>query len=247
MSPLVQTLITGLFAGLAGLGGYFVQDYLTSRKERKKEQLDKLEHFRIYADPLNSALESLFFRLQDIFDSKAKFLLELAPKNEFYQYRYISSLYRLCLVLGWLNLDKAIDGLRDAMATPPHNIEQERLAYLAKKQKWNIKIDGLSDELMDELEEDVRNRIWDSLSASDKNYAFDLAEEEQLELLKNIADAMCRKTGQELVDSEVIRSHKGTCIRAISRTESWIYRDWQLVISCWRKVSRNHLARNRIL
>lgn len=78
---------------------------LRSNKEDKKQ---KIEVYKKYAEPLGKSAESIFWRFNEIFsnDTKAKFLERGKIITDFDNYKYISTLYRLGSLLGWITAIK---------------------------------------------------------------------------------------------------------------------------------------------
>lgn len=72
-------------------------------QERRAVERSELETLRVYADPLRAALERLLGRIQELRKSdRAVFFLEEAPDTPYMRYKYLSTMYRLGAVLGWI-------------------------------------------------------------------------------------------------------------------------------------------------
>lgn len=237
---------TALLTAIVTVGLFILKEWIENRREHKKEAQKRVDEFRAYTDPLLRAAYDLYQRLQEIFDQKAKFLLERAPKNHFNQYRYISTLYRLCVVLGWVralrielagmelhdssqykNIDTSIKEFQ-RMLYESHLMEGARISFLARI--WKINVNDLPSEDLRRMEENIAQLIWDTLAEKNTIYAKDLDEETQIILLRKIAKMMSEDCDQEQISEEALIASAHASIRSISRTESWIYLDWQYAI-----------------
>ncbi|RMG17886.1 MAG: hypothetical protein D6730_23515 [Bacteroidetes bacterium] len=246
MFGLPTEITTALIATLTTAMLFVIKELIDNWREQKASSEQKLEAFKTYTDPLLLASFTLYKRLMEIFERKRKFLMEIAPNNPYYQYRYISTLYRLAVVLGWMQTIRrelagmelkdrnryrevidSIEGVREALAESQH-MEGARLNYLADK--WQIDISELDERDRSHLEAGIRQLIWDALGEEDVNYAYQLSEEAQGKLLLKVGHMICDMVEAYEPDEELILAHTKTAIRAISRTEAWIYRDWQQAI-----------------
>ncbi|MEM7370450.1 MAG: hypothetical protein AAF587_17705 [Bacteroidota bacterium] len=170
-----KEISSALIATLTTIVVLFGKEFMDNRRAKKQEQKEQFDTFKIYGSPLLLAAESLIFRLKEIFDHGSTFLHEDGFQIEYYRYRYISTLYRLCAVLGWLaifkrelvnldlkgkkaneEIDKAIDAFEGALAS--NNIGQDSLLqYLAKK--WKVNLDKLTAKERREVEQQIEFSI----------------------------------------------------------------------------------------
>ncbi len=208
-------------------------------KQDKKKQ-------KVYADPLLTAAISLVRRFKEIYEGDAQFLSGKAPQNEYFKYMFLSTLYRLCAVLGWLraadrelsgieindkkentDLKKAVENFEQALSTSQF-LSESRLVFLARR--WKIDTEALDQTQMEHLGAEIEQLIWDALHEENANFAYELEEEKQDKLLEKVAYLMIESCGIEDFDISIIKETSRSTIRAISRVESWIYRDWQAAI-----------------
>lgn len=240
------TLATAVLTSFTTLLLFFLKERIENKRNLKIAEQERVDAFKAYTAPLLRACYSLYYRLKEIFEHKAKFLLEYAPNNNYYQYRYISTLYRLCVVLGWvrallrelagmeLSDQKKYYGILQAIEVFKASLYQSKLMegarveYLAKK--WNVDISKIPNAEYEHLEEEIRVLIWDKLAKESANFAYELEGEKQLELLKAVAQLITQSAHHAPIEEAVLRQFLGTTVRAISRIESWIYRDWQQAI-----------------
>jgi len=89
-------------AGMAAIT-ILIKDYwLDIIKENRSAKQTKDKTFKLYANPIIRASESLCWRLKEIFEQRGAFLLERNPRNIFFEYKYISTVYRLSVLIGWI-------------------------------------------------------------------------------------------------------------------------------------------------
>ena len=241
-----STLITAIVTAIVTVGLFIVKEAIENARNRRKSKQQKIDTFRAYTDPLKDASILLYERLMEIFENKAKFLYRQAPKNPYNQYRYISTLYRLCVVLGWVratkkelagvdledarqlqNIDASINAFQQSLFDNQF-MEGERVRFLMKK--WDLEHLELEDEEKDRMSEEIAQYIWGELAKHDKVYARQLDDEKQLIVLRKIAEMICTYCNSDMPHDEVLSETHRDVIRAISRTEAWIYRDWQVAI-----------------
>lgn len=176
---------SALIATVTTIVVLFGKEFMDNRRAKKQEQKEQFDTFKIYGSPLLLASESLIYRLKEIFDHGSTFLHEEGFQIEYYRYRYISTLYRLCAVLGWLTIfkrelinldlkgnqaneeiDKAIDEFEGALAS--NNIGQDSLLqYLAKK--WELNLDVLTARERREVEQQIEFSIKARLAQEENN------------------------------------------------------------------------------
>ena len=239
-------VLTAILTAIVTVGLFIVKEQIEAVRSRRQAEQERVDAFRAYTSPLLRASYSLYYRIKEIFKQEAKFLLNIAPNNNYYQYRYISTLYRLAVVLGWLRaLTREMAGMDlgdrekykdiiDAVETfraslyKSQLMEGARVEYLARK--WGIDISELPKEDHNFLEGQIRQIIWDTLADEDANYAYELDDEKQLQLLQKVGNLIAEIAQQPPPEKSLLKDFFRTAIRAISRTESWIYRDWQQAI-----------------
>ena len=239
-------LATAVVTALLTIGGMYLLDRTNKRHQAKERQRSQLDTAKVYVAPLERALISLIHRLHEIFEDEGDFLSTKAPDNEYYRYKFRSTVYRLCAVIGWLRpANRALSGIKienqkaytkvnqgieklQASLAEGNRLAETRLNFLARL--WNISFKKLRTKDFEKLSEGIEEIIWDALLDKNANFAYELDEEEQTQLLQKVV-AHIKETGQldELELDSIIKKRQQS-IRAISRAESWIYRDWQSAI-----------------
>lgn len=76
--------------------------FINNRYEKKKAKSQEYDAIKRYANPIIKASEQFAWRLKEILEFKGPYLLPDAPMNGFFKYKFDSTVYRLCAILGWL-------------------------------------------------------------------------------------------------------------------------------------------------
>lgn len=237
-------VIVGLFARDIFMAAYLARKKRADEIADRKEAAGKVHRdlVRLYADPLKDAVTSLKFRLVEIVeDQQARYLLVDAPKTLFFEYKRISTLYRIAVVLGWIRairrersyLDpeqaagsvemQAISELEKALADGNH-VELQRLDELSAL--WDVPtIDGNRKRIAN-LIDGLRAEFL----AARRVLSFrDLTAEEQIELATQCADIIRREASVEIDDDRILASAEKTA-DTFGIKEAYLYRDWQAAI-----------------
>jgi hypothetical protein len=244
----IQAVIIGSsVSAVLTLLTFLVKDYLIPifHEKRKTKQV-KIDTIKKYLIPLIQSTESLCWRLREIFDNRAAYLLEHSPKNRFNSYKYISTLYRLCALLGWIraskqeaslveienkityqNVDNKIKEIEKALADGAH-MEIELLDQLSNL--WSFDISTLEDIQKRKLAIQIHDIVNEYLVKEKVAIARELSEDNQVELIKLICHKISVTISCSILREEVLIEQKNTIINEISRIECWIYRDWQKAI-----------------
>ncbi|HEX4143406.1 MAG TPA: hypothetical protein VHY91_07635 [Pirellulales bacterium] len=254
-----EKLLAALVGCAGALVGLFVRDvviqlYLFNRKRRFEREDRQSEEGREstgavwqYAAPLYRSIEALHYRLKEVIDDgPATYLLLGAPKTDYFEYKRISTVYRLAAVLGWIrgyrkersyldptrdsaqsDVERAIAAVESALADGQH-VEAQRLQELVKL--WSVPADRVSDLAAQRriaAELDVLHR--DFLANADKRSLSELDDAQQITVCKRcaalIAERLKVAIPEHLVSAEVKRA-----VIYLDIKEAYIYRDWQAAI-----------------
>ncbi|MBD3192581.1 MAG: hypothetical protein GF308_18215 [Candidatus Heimdallarchaeota archaeon] len=240
-------LLSALIGALVAVISIFIKDHLIVKaSEKRKNKQSKLITFKLYANPIIRATETLCWRLKEIFEQRGAFLLEGNPRNTFFQYKYISTIYRLSVLIGWIRavyrefayidtseskgnrlIENAFMEFQKALADGQH-LELSILIELASC--WKISLKSLSKEEKAKLAVKLENIVYNIIKDSKIILASKLSDEEQVDLLQKLSDTICNEVHCTEIEQKVIKESQNTAIREISRIETWIYRDWQNAI-----------------
>ncbi|MCU7549828.1 hypothetical protein OCK74_11920 [Chitinophagaceae bacterium LB-8] len=210
--------------------------------ERRNTKAKRRQTFRKYANPLMISSIVLLYRIKEIF-YRGYFLLDISPKNYFNDYKYISSIYRLLALIGWIRaskielsyievektddykyIEKAITEFEKSLADGEH-IEQSVLENLAEH--WNLPINSLQKEDKNKLGVNIEKIIDEYCFKEKVEIPLELSEETKQNLAKAVSDLICTTIKCSKVDKEIINETVKTTIKEMSRVEAWIFRDWQ--------------------
>lgn len=213
--------------------------------ENRKSKKDRSEAFKKYANPIIISSVSLAFRIKEIFEDRGHFLLDSTPKDSFNSYKYISTLYRLTSLLGWIiaskkeisfievkrkkfkSIENSLSKFENSLADGAH-IETSRVEYLCKE--WGLNYSCLTDSVKKKLGIDIEHIFRKFIFENRVQLPNRLSDEKQIELLKRISDCICNETKNAKIAIDIIKEKQETAIKEISRVENWIYRDWQFAI-----------------
>ncbi|MEM7657948.1 MAG: hypothetical protein AAF399_17615, partial [Bacteroidota bacterium] len=196
--------------------------------------------------PLALSAHQLVTRLQELFTYKVQYFRAKNRRSERDLYHYVSTVYRLCRILGWIRaaqreqstlgvsdrtfsqkIIKAIREVQSALAdgrvTPG-----SRLKSLAKR--WELELPEMEQDQVKQLEDSIDDLLWQSLGNRPRKDLLSFSKDEQVDILRKVAALLCEAIDEKLVLDDVLTSHRSTAYRALARTEAWIYRDWQQAI-----------------
>ena len=236
------TLFSSILSAIIAIAVILINKHFESKKIKRK----KYDTMKKYANPIIFAAEQLAWRIKEILEFNGAYLLPNAPMNGFFRYKFDSTVYRLCAVLGWIQAAKKEQSYLEGVKLKQHKKVQEAFIqfqkYLADGshvevsildyliQLFNLKTVTLADYekvlIGVELEKTVFRYIPDNIK---KNTSL-LDVNKQSEMLKEILDFICIKTHQPQIGLDIIKEKRVPAITEISREFCWIYRDWQSAI-----------------
>lgn len=241
-----EWLANGVITLIAALMALVVKEWFDNRRAATQRERELLDTAKVYADPLLRSLTSLVYRLHNIFDGNDRFLIEESPQNEYYHYLFRSTLYRLCAVLGWLRaVNREMAGIETSnqeeyarISQAIHEFEETlvKSRFLAKSRLrfllrlWHIDSEALVDVDWRELAAAIDELVWNALHGNNANFAYELPEEQQKQLLHKVVQLIATNAMIEEFDFDIVNRKPQSSIQAISRVESWLYRDWQAAI-----------------
>lgn len=207
-----------------------------AEKEKSRTLIEK------YAPPLGISALSLFYRMREMVVLKRYDYLEEAKRNnDFSLYKYISSLYRLASLLGWIRAMKLENSqllhiskdqqakmtnlvyeFESSLADGPH-AELEILQSLS--QLWDISLPECQDKkhiIANECDDVRRCTLAGQLIGSNNN--------DNLATLKQIAESICTAVGCSPVSDSTLKRTADEAVSILNPKQFWIYRDWQAAI-----------------
>lgn len=250
-TPIVTALIafggviTGLFGRDIVMALYFARKKReeTIAEQARQEARTRLDSVTSYSDPLYEAGRALWFRLDEIIESRNPgYLLAETPSTTFSDYKRLSTAYRLAALLGWIRafrrdrsyLDPAARGEEAPIAAAilavetaladGQSVEDQRLSALLKL--WSVPADRVSPADRVRLAtaiEAARHRKMGDKKAWGGGSAIDH------ELVKECAQLVQSATSADLPDATV-RGRAEEAMFYLQIREAYIYRDWQAAI-----------------
>lgn len=98
MSQSLATIISSIISACIAIAVIFINKWYENKKEKRR----KKDVYKTYANPIISACEHLAWRIKEILEYNGTYLLPNAPKNDYFKYKFDSTVYRICALLGWL-------------------------------------------------------------------------------------------------------------------------------------------------
>lgn len=202
---------------------------------------------RLYADPLLAAVRSLRFRLDEVITpGQSRYLLAESPQIPFFEYKRISTLYRLAALLGWISafrrershLDPE-DAERYAFAADPiaeiersladgQHVEEQRVIELLRL--WNVPENAISGSKQRiRLSAEIDGVRQEFLSAKKSLSPADLKLEDQVLLARKCGQLISEYSNIE-IPAKLIDSRADQASVFLGIKEAYIYRDWQAAI-----------------
>lgn len=236
------TIISSVLSAIIALAVVFINKYFENRKQKK----EKYDAVKKYANPIISASEQLAWRLKEILEFNGTYLLPDAPSNGFFKYKFDSTVYRLCALLGWIQAAKKEQSYIEGIKIRQHKEIQFALVDFQMKladgshievsilddlvNLYNLKPVNLTDNERSLIGVKIENIIFNYIPNSVKRNAILLEEEKQIKMVKEILDHICEKTKQKKIDEVVVKEKIASAVNEISREFCWLYRDWQSAI-----------------
>ncbi|WPZ34524.1 hypothetical protein T8K17_25285 [Thalassobaculum sp. OXR-137] len=256
----MEPQVVGAFISLGSvIIGLVIRDIVMalhlSKQKRETDAQEKAdEHARqrhdlvkLYADPLRESVISLRNRLSEITNTaQGRYLRADAPPSPFTEYKRISTIYRLAVVLGWVQafrrersyLDpattasadeagKVIGGIEVALADGQH-VEQQRLEELASL--WKVAPHLLSDSACTaSLATEIDAARREFLREKDRLSPSDLEPADQFGLALRCANLIGNITKSDIPEG-LVRATTEEATVYLGIKEAYIYRDWQCAI-----------------
>lgn len=255
---MVSRMDDKVLVALIGLVGVFV-GALTTRYGAREKRNQKVEDRRFdeardrdetvwqYAAPLYRSVESLRYRLKEIVeDGPAVYLLPQCPPTVYFEYKKVSTLYRIASTLGWIrgyrkersyldpsrysasrDFEAAIGEIEKALADGQH-VEARRLLEIATL--WKVPAEKLrAPETNSRLAAELDVLPDDFLASSGKLSVSDLSDEDQLSLCRKCCALLSDRLKVDIPDT-LVKANVKMVAAYLDIKEAYIYRDWQVAI-----------------
>lgn len=235
-------IISSIISAIIALSVVFINRYFEKRRKLKK----KHDTIKRYANPIIFASEQLAWRLKEILEFNGAYLLPNAPHNGFFKYKFDSTVYRLCSLLGWIQAAKKEQSYLEGLKVQHHKEIQNSIINFQRVladgshveisilndliHLFNLKSVNLSENDRAMIGVELENIVFKYIPDNIKRNTILLEKDMQVKLVKEVLDHICQKTGQTKIIESIIEERISTAINEISREFCWIYRDWQSAI-----------------
>lgn len=196
-----------------------------------------------YTHPLGMSAVSMFYRLHEMIELKRfDYLDETTRTNDFNNYKYISSIYRLASLIGWiraLELESShliqdgnskreriiavVSDFKKALADGPH-AEVDIIQNLGKL--WNIHLPKDENDLHRIANKCDQVRNFTLTNESVKG----IKPDDSTEAIKLVMQTLCSANNSEMISDEILSETCARAINILTPKQCWIYRDWQNAI-----------------
>ncbi|MEM8847779.1 MAG: hypothetical protein AAGD17_11815 [Bacteroidota bacterium] len=241
----IDLLNTIVSAGIGALVALLTL-YVEGRRRKKDRKRTEYNIYKSYSKPIIAAAESLAWRLREVLMFNGAYLLPDAPMNGFFKYKFDSTVYRLCFLIGWIRavqkehsyiegisdkqnpkIREAINSFQKVLADGSH-VEVSILEELCKL--YNLEEKQISDSIRKKLGVEIERIVFGFIPDQVKKNVTNLKSEQKLKMISSIMDLISEHTQQNKVEEAQIAQKVDIAIDEIAREFCWIYRDWQNAI-----------------
>ena len=243
--PSVQAAMIVASTTLITVGfGFYLKDYLIPGFiDKRTRNRNGQELFLLYKVNLFWAAYNFNNRLYEIFRTRSHYLWNRTAINSFYEYKYKSSVYRLCVLLGWIRAYKLSESniviLNKDSET--HKISEcifkleaafadgQRIEmYVAKSICSIIEVDPekLEQTTLAKFSIEIDDIVNKYLNTHQKEYMSDIDtiyQDQFVEELQKLIDNL-------KISGKSMKGQKEKIIEEVSVKLALIYRDWQSAI-----------------
>ena len=235
---LLNVLMSAFIGSATALITLYIQG---KRKERDRERVE-YDAYKKYAKPIMLSAETLAWRLREVLMFNGAYLLPDAPMNGFFKYKFDSTVYRLCALIGWIraaqkehsylegfdsaknsDIREAVSEFQKVLADGSH-VEISIFEELSKLYK--LKEKKISDQVRQEIGVGIERIIFEYIPDWVKKNVSNLEQEAKIEMVSSIVNLISEKTDQETLDKNAIEDRVDVAIDEIASEFCWIYRDW---------------------
>ena len=215
------------------------------KKDKRSEEYDA---FKFYSKPLIKSCQSLAYRLKEILQYNGNYLLPNAPESGFFKYKFDSTVYRLCAVIGWIRaleiehsyiesfedektaaIQHSINKFKTALADGGH-IEVSIIEDLSLLFDLGINLTSISQQEKAILGARIEVVMFSHVENRVPQVIKNLSEVNRMQILKEVLNEICDSSNQARVPESKMKSKLDDAISLLTREYCWIYRDWQNAI-----------------
>ncbi len=239
--PVKAAIIVGCITIFTVIIGLIFKDLLIPIfLERRKTRVERKNVFKNYKAPLETSAESLKARLDEIFRTRAHLLWKDNPANDFYNYKFISTGYRLSSLLGWIYAFRKEESYLQVPSKKLHTqIKKELNAFtksLADGQGvemdvanrflllFKINKKGVEQGVIEKFSVEIDRLVQLAISPEGKELLNEISEEYQNNFLMSLSQLVEKLFGKKIDVTELIELN---IVQEASIKLGLIYRDWQ--------------------
>jgi hypothetical protein len=240
-APVQAALIVAATTLFTVIVGFIFKDYLIPGWiEKRTASRSGQALFQLYKVNLFRSANAINNRLHEIYRTRSHYLWINAPLNTFYDYKYKSSIYRLCVLMGWIRayrslessmtiaksdakfheISGCINALESALA------DGQRIEMYVAKALFTIakvKSDTVPADTLEKFSVEVDHLVNQYLQNDVLDYIAELAPTQQNAFVVDI---------EKLLDTlkikhEPLTANRELIIKEVSVKLGLIYRDWQ--------------------
>lgn len=240
---------SAVIATLVAVIIFVLRDVALPYISRIREKSDiKIGIYEQYSMSIAFSAVSLFYRLREIIiDGRSSFLINSERGTRFSDYKFSSTIYRICCVLGWIRalkkeqsylllydneqnarLSEKISKFESALADGPH-VETDILNKLCELWGFSEKIRN-TDTSKHAARLDVLRTKYLSLIESGTLSRKDYTEEQRVNIIKEVHKQMCSILNVKPITEERIHRRVEDAFHILQPTQAWLYRDWQSAV-----------------
>ena len=239
---LLNVSVSAIIGAATALITLYVQG---KRKEGDRKRVD-YDAYKKYAKPIILSAETLAWRLREVLRFQGAYLLPNAPMNGFFKYKFDSTVYRLCALIGWIraaqkehsylegfgdannsDIREAINSFQRVLADGSH-VEVSIFEELSRL--YELEQIKVSDQVKLEIGVGIERIVFEYIPDQVKKNVSELEKDKKLGMVLSVMNLISKKTGQADLDRDSIEPKIDIAIDEIAREFCWIYRDWQSAI-----------------
>lgn len=239
---LLNVLVSAIIGAATALTTLYVQG---RRKEGDRKRVD-YDAYKKYAKPIILSAETLAWRLREVLMFQGAYLLPNAPMNGFFKYKFDSTVYRLCALIGWIRAAQKehsyLEGFGDANNSDIREVINSFQRVLADGSHVEVSIFEelsrlyeleqikVSDQVKQEIGVGIERIVFEYIPDRVKKNVSELEKDKKIDMVLSVMNLISEKTGQADLDRDSIAPKIDIAIDEIAREFCWIYRDWQSAI-----------------
>lgn len=241
--PVQAALVVSFVTLITVVLGFIFKDYWIPRWIlRRNKRLDGQYLFNNYKNNIFKSALSFNRRLEEIYRTRSHYLWLEIPNSNFYDYKYKSTVYRLCTLLGWIRayriqeakiiakksddihkISSALSSLESALADG-QGVEMFAAKAICKLSDVNVST--LNPDILNKFSVEIDHLVQKIHSANDIDNIYESNDTVKESFIKELIQLMSKLS----INHDKIDNNKDEVSRIVSIRLGLIYRDWQAAI-----------------